>query len=138
MLIKIKKLEGKRWQEVGIDELQGNSVFTYMGNEEQKITAAVYEEDNVVMVISNDSDTVKHYKDNGKLSFKSSELQELLSAQLTESYFVSACTKIFGNCKYISLETLDKEDACTQTNKQNRYVNSQVLPVTSAQQQELL
>ena len=141
-MAKIKKLEGKKWMDVSIQELEGNSVFSYMNDTEGKVTAAVYEENDIVMIISNNKEIVNDYKKSGKLSFLSQDLQELLSAQLVESNFVSACKKMFGDCEYISLEVLEKEDTCTKEHgKTNKEKQSIVLPVsqdTSAQQQELL
>lgn len=109
-MAKIKKLIGRKWMDVNIQELEGNSVFSYMNDAEGKVTAAIYEENDIVMIISNNKEIVNDYKKSGKLSFLSQDLQELLSAQLAESNFVSACKKIFGDCEYISLEVLEKGD----------------------------
>ena len=141
-MAKMKKLIGKKWMDINIQELEGNSVFSYMNDAEGKVTAAIYEEDNIVMIISNNKEIVDDYKKSGKLSFLSQDLQELLSAQLVESSFVSACKKMFGNCEYISLEVLEKGDSCTKEHgKMNKEKQSTILPVSqdgSAQQQELL
>jgi len=105
MRVQIKWLDGTRWKLLDLSELKGKSICGYMLETERVVIAALFENKDAVMFVSNDQAQVELYKEKGA-SLHASDLALLMGTDVVPIKIA----QVFPDATFEVVEKIESKD----------------------------